>query len=44
MHEERTQNYVKRRTQEGKAHRDIRRVLRRYVVREIYRSLQRLMP
>lgn len=44
MHEERTQNYVKRRTQEGKTHREIRRVLRRYVAREIYRSLQALMP
>lgn len=39
MHEERTQNDVKRRTQEGKTNREIRRILRRYVVREIYRSL-----
>lgn len=44
MHEERTQNYVKRRTQEGKTNPEIRRVLRRYVAREIYRSLQALMP
>lgn len=44
MHEERTQNYVKRRTEEGKTNREIRRMLRRYVAREIYRSLQALMP
>lgn len=44
MHEERTQNYIQRRTQEGKTYREIRRVLRRYVAREIYRSLQALMP
>lgn len=40
IHEDRTQNYIQRRTQEGKTHREIRR----YLTREIHRSLQALMP
>lgn len=44
MHDERTQDYVKRRTGEGKTPREIRRILKLYVAREIYRTLGHLMP
>ena len=35
----RTQEYVSRRTQEGKSKREIIRCLKRYVAREVYRVL-----
>jgi transposase len=35
----RTQEYVARRTQEGKSKREIIRCLKRYVAREVYRVL-----
>lgn len=40
----RTQAYVKRRTAEGKTKREIVRCLKRYVVREVYRTLVPLGP
>ncbi len=36
---ERTRAYVARRTAEGKTSREIRRCLKRYVARELYRAL-----
>lgn len=44
MHEDRAKHYIQRRTQKGKTHPEIQRVPRRYVGREIYRSLQALTP
>jgi transposase len=35
----RTQQYVSRRTQEGKSKREVIRCLKRYVAREVYRVL-----
>ena len=37
--DQRTQEYVARRTQEGKSKREIIRCLKRYVAREVYRVL-----
>jgi len=39
----RTRAYVERRTAQGKSTRDIRRCLKRYISREIYRELNRVM-
>jgi transposase len=39
----RTQAYVARRTAEGKTTREIRRCLKRYIARELYRHLTRTM-
>jgi transposase len=36
----RTRAYVARRTAEGKTHREIRRCLKRYITRELYRALE----
>ena len=38
-HHDDTRSYVERRTQEGKTKREIRRCLKRYLAREIYRRL-----
>jgi len=35
----RTRSYVARRTDEGKTTREIRRILKRYITRELYRAL-----
>ena len=40
---ERTRAYVERRTAEGKSPREIRRCLKRYIARELYRQLTRSM-
>ncbi len=40
---ERTRAYVTRRTAEGKTHREIRRCLKRYITRELYRALTTTM-
>jgi transposase len=40
---ERTRAYVDRRTAEGKSAREIRRCLKRYIARELYRQLTRSM-
>ena len=37
--DQRTQEYVARRTQEGKSKREIIRCLKRYIAREVYRVL-----
>jgi Transposase IS116/IS110/IS902 family./Transposase. len=39
----RTRAYVERRTAEGKTHREIRRCLKRYIARELYRTLTATM-
>jgi transposase len=39
----RTRAYVARRTAEGKTRREIRRCLKRYIARELYRHLTRSM-
>ena len=39
----RTRAYVARRTAEGKTPREIRRCLKRYIARELYRQLTRTM-
>jgi transposase len=39
----RTRAYVARRTAEGKTTREIRRCLKRYIARELYRQLTRTM-
>jgi hypothetical protein len=39
--DQRTQEYVERRTAEGKSKREIIRCLKRYVAREVYRVLIR---
>jgi len=39
----RTRAYVARRTAEGKTSREIRRCLKRYIARELYRHLTRSM-
>ena len=39
----RTRAYVARRTAEGKTMREIRRCLKRYIARELYRHLTRSM-
>ena len=39
----RTRAYIERRTAEGKTTRDIRRCLKRYIARELYRQLTRSM-
>jgi transposase len=38
-HDQRTREYVARRTAEGKSKREIMRCLKRYIAREIYRLL-----
>lgn len=40
QHDPQTRAYVERRTTEGKTIREIRRILKRYIARQIYRSLQ----
>lgn len=40
-HEERTRNYVARRLEEGKTKREIMRILKRYIAREVYKALPR---
>jgi transposase len=42
--DERTREYVARRTAEGKSKREILRCLKRYVAREVYRILTALGP
>ena len=42
--DQRTQEYVERRTAEGKSKREIIRCLKRYVAREVYRVLIRTIP
>lgn len=44
MRDDDTKRYVARRTAEGKNYREIKRILKRYVARNIYRQLQTLMP
>ena len=44
MRDEDTKRYVACRTAEGKNYREIKRILKRYVARNIYRQLQTLMP
>ena len=39
----RTRAYIERRTAEGKTPREIRRCLKRYIARELYRHLTRSM-
>ena len=39
-----TKAYVARRTAEGKTSREIRRCLKRYIARELYRTLTRSTP
>lgn len=39
----RTRAYVERRTAEGKSSREIRRCLKRYIARELYRTLTEAM-
>ncbi len=39
----RTRDYIARRTAEGKTSREIRRSLKRYITRELYRSLNATM-
>jgi len=39
----RTRAYVERRTLEGKSYREIRRCLKRYIARELYRTLNATM-
>ena len=39
----RTRAYVERRTAEGKSSREIRRCLKRYIARELYRTLTQAM-
>ena len=39
----RTRAYIARRTAEGKTTREIRRCLKRYIARELYRQLNRSM-
>ena len=39
----RTRAYIARRTAEGKTAREIRRCLKRYIARELYRQLTRSM-
>jgi len=40
QHDEATKNYIKRRTTEGKTPREIKRCLKRYVARELFRLLE----
>uniref|UniRef100_UPI0038D4B965 hypothetical protein n=1 Tax=Streptomyces shenzhenensis TaxID=943815 RepID=UPI0038D4B965 len=40
-HDQRTQEYVTRRTAEGMTKKDIMRCLKRFVAREVYRHLPR---
>ena len=40
-HEERTRDYVARRLEEGKTKREIMRILKRYIAREVYKTLPR---
>jgi transposase len=40
---ERTRDYVARRTAEGKSSREIRRALKHYITRELYRTLTAAM-
>ena len=42
QHDERTRAYVERRRQEGKSDREIRRCLKRYLARHLYRMLERI--
>jgi hypothetical protein len=39
----RTRAYVERRTAEGKSIREIRRIIKRYITRELYRTLTAAM-
>ena len=40
-HDERTRGYVARRLEEGKTKREIMRILKRYIAREVYKALPR---
>ncbi len=40
-HEDRTRDYVARRLEEGKTKREIMRILKRYIAREVYKTLPR---
>ena len=42
--DETTQKYVTRRTKEGHSYREIKRVLKRYLARDLFRQLQKLIP
>jgi transposase len=42
--DERTRNYVDKRTAEGKTKREIIRCLKRYIARELYRILTSSLP
>ena len=41
-HDQQTRDYVRRRTAEGKSPREIRRCLKRYLARALYRKLNAL--
>lgn len=43
-HDPRTRDYIAKRTAEGKTPREIRRCLKRYVIRELYRLLEQPAP
>lgn len=43
-HDERTKAYIARRTAEGKTPREIRRSLKRYIARDLYRTLENHTP
>lgn len=42
--DETTKKFVERRTAEGLSYRDIKRVLKRYLARTLFRQLQQLIP
>jgi transposase len=42
--DETTKKYVERRTAEGLSYREIKRILKRYIARSIFRQLQQLCP
>lgn len=39
-----TKKYVQKRTAEGLSYREIKRILKRYILRKVFRQLQVLMP
>ena len=43
-HDQRTKAYIARRTNEGKTPREIRRCLKRYIARDLYRTLENHTP
>ena len=44
QHDDTTKKYVARRTAEGLSYREIKRILKRYIARNLYRQLQHLNP